>query len=123
VNFTATLVTRISAEIKTLAQAMGADPETFDTEGQAWMADFLATARGGRNSEFGKTLVRWPVPIALRFFKDAKKNVEGYAATKAAMELTQRYRVELPIVEALYDILYEMGEADPRRFIRRPDNR
>ena len=62
VNFTATLVTRISAEIKTLALAMGADPETFDTEGQAWMADFLATARGGRNSEFGKTLVRWPVP-------------------------------------------------------------
>jgi glycerol-3-phosphate dehydrogenase (NAD(P)+) len=123
VNFTATLVTRISAEIKTLALAMGADPETFDTEGQAWMADFLATARGGRNSEFGKALVRWPVPIALRFFKDAKKNVEGYAATKAAMELAQRYRVELPIVEALYDILYEMGEANPRRFIRRPDNR
>ncbi len=123
VNFTATLVTRISAEIKTLALAMGADPETFNTEGQAWMADFLATARGGRNSEFGKTLVRWPVPIALRFFKDAKKNVEGYAATKAAVELARRFRVELPIVEALYDILYEMGEVDPRRFMRRPKDR
>jgi glycerol-3-phosphate dehydrogenase (NAD(P)+) len=123
VNFTATLVTRISAEIKTLALAMGADPETFNTEGQAWMADFLATARGGRNSEFGKTLVRWPVPIALRFFKDAKKNVEGYAATKAAMELARRYGVELPIVEVLHDILYEMGEVDPRRFMRRPKDR
>jgi glycerol-3-phosphate dehydrogenase (NAD(P)+) len=120
VNFTATLVTRISAEIKTLALAMGADPETFDTEGQAWMADFLATARGGRNSEFGKSLVRWPVPIALRFAKDAKKNVEGYAAAKAAVELARRYRVELPIVEVLHDILYEMGEVDPRRFMRRP---
>jgi glycerol-3-phosphate dehydrogenase (NAD(P)+) len=123
VNFTATLVTRISAEIKTLALAMGADPDTFDTEGQAWMADFLATARGGRNSEFGKALVRWPVPIALRFFKDAKKNVEGYAATKAAVRLARRYRVKLPIVEALYDILYEMGDPDPRRFINRPKNR
>ncbi len=118
VNFTATLVTRISAEIKELALAMGADDTTFGPEGQAWMADFLATARGGRNSQFGRSLTKWSAPLALRRFRVENKNVEGYGAVEAAMRLSKKYNVRLPIVEVLYNILYEGGEVDPRRFLR-----
>jgi glycerol-3-phosphate dehydrogenase (NAD(P)+) len=118
VNFTATLVTRISAEIKELALAMGADDTTFGPEGQAWMADFLATARGGRNSQFGKSLTKWSAPLALRRFRVEKKNVEGYGAVEAAIRLSKKYNVRLPIVEVLYNILYEGEEVDPRRFLK-----
>jgi glycerol-3-phosphate dehydrogenase (NAD(P)+) len=117
VNFTSTLVTRISAEIKRLAVAMGADEETFGPEGQAWMADFLATAQGGRNSQFGRSLTKWSAPFALRRFKEEKKNVEGYSAVGAAVRLSEKYDVRLPIVEVLADILYEGGEVDPRQFL------
>lgn len=117
VNFTSTLVTRISAEIKNLAVAMGADEATFGPEGQAWMADFLATAQGGRNSQFGKSLTKWSAPFALRRFKEDNKNVEGYSAVGAAVKLSEKYDVRLPIVEVLEDILYRGGEVDPRRFL------
>ena len=32
---------------------------------------------------------------------------EGYYATKCLMEINKKFQVELPIVEAVYNILYE----------------
>jgi len=122
VNFTAALVTRISEEVGRLGRAMGARDETFGSTGQAWMADFLATAQGGRNSQFGRSLAKTGVAGALAQFRRAKKNVEGYQAVRAALVLSERYRVDLPIVRVLADILFEGGAVDPLRFLKRePD--
>ena len=119
VNFTAALVTRISEEVGRLGRAMGAQDETFGSTGQAWMADFLATAQGGRNSQFGRSLTRTGVAGALAQFRRAKKNVEGYQAVRAALVLSDRYGVDLPIVRVLADILFDGGEVDPVRFLER----
>jgi len=119
VNFTAALVTRISGEVGRLGRAMGARDETFDSTGQAWMADFLATAQGGRNSQFGRSLTRTGVAGALAQFRRAKKNVEGYKAVRAALVLSERYGVDLPIVKVLADILFDGGAVDPLRFLER----
>ena len=119
VNFTAALVTRISEEVGRLGRAMGARDETFGSTGQAWMADFMATAQGGRNSQFGRSLTRTGVAGALAQFRRAKKNVEGYQAVRAALVLSERYQVDLPIVRVLSDILFEGGTVDPRRFLER----
>jgi glycerol-3-phosphate dehydrogenase (NAD(P)+) len=32
---------------------------------------------------------------------------EGYYATKCVMEINKKFQVEMPIVEAVYNILYE----------------
>jgi glycerol-3-phosphate dehydrogenase (NAD(P)+) len=32
---------------------------------------------------------------------------EGYYATKSVMEINKKFQVEMPIVEAVYNILYE----------------
>ena len=119
VNFTAALVTRISEEVGRLGRAMGARDETFGSTGQAWMADFLATAQGGRNSQFGRSLTKTGVTGALAQFRRAKKNVEGYQAVRSALVLSERYRVDLPIVRVLADILFEGGVVDPLRFLVR----
>ncbi|MBN1882362.1 MAG: hypothetical protein JW885_09330 [Deltaproteobacteria bacterium] len=119
VNFTAALVTRISREVGRLGRAMGARDETFGSTGQAWMADFLATARGGRNSQFGRSLTKTGVAGALAQFRRAKKNVEGYQAVRAALVLSERYKVDLPIVRILADILFDGGMVDPLRFLER----
>ena len=41
--------------------------------------------------------------------------VEGYYATKSALELCQKQGVEMPIVSAAYQVLY--NNADPRQVV------
>ena len=42
--------------------------------------------------------------------------VEGYYATHSAMELCRRQQVEMPIIQAAWQVLYE--SADPRETVK-----
>ena len=42
--------------------------------------------------------------------------VEGYYATHSAMELCRRQKVEMPIIRAAWQVLYE--NADPRETVK-----
>ncbi len=97
-NAKAALITRGMAEISRLGMAMGCKEQTFG--GLAGIGDLIVTATSAhsRNNRCGM-LIGQGVPVA-----EAKKQVgmvvEGINALPAAIRLTEKYQVEMPIVEA-----------------------
>ncbi len=108
-NARAALITRGVAEISRLGTAMGCDARTFG--GLAGMGDLIvtATSQHSRNNRCGM-LIGQGVPV-----EDAIKQVgmvvEGINALPATMRLAQTYQVEMPIVEAAYQVVH--GEIQP----------
>ncbi|OLL53309.1 NAD(P)H-dependent glycerol-3-phosphate dehydrogenase [Bartonella henselae] len=98
------LITRGLAEISRLGIAMGAELSTF--MGMTGLGDLVLTCTDNqsRNRRFGMLLGQG-VDI-----EEAKKQidqiVEGYLNTKEVHMLAQRIRVEMPITEQIYHVLY-----------------
>ncbi|MEM1042903.1 MAG: NAD(P)H-dependent glycerol-3-phosphate dehydrogenase [Bacteroidota bacterium] len=103
-NAKAALVTRGLAEIKRLGLALGADPLTF--AGLAGLGDLIVTcfSRHSRNRYFGEQIGRG------RSLGDVEHEMrmvaEGVKTTNSAKALAERHGVEMPITEAVYDILF-----------------
>ncbi len=102
-NSRAAIITRGIAEISRLGAAMGCCHETF--MGLAGIGDLIVTCTSehSRNNQVG-TLIGRGVPL-----EDAIRSVgmvvEGVNALPAAMALSKRYHVELPIISAVNMIL------------------
>ena len=102
-NAKAALITRGMAEISRLGLAMGCREQTFG--GLAGIGDLIVTATSmhSRNNRCGM-LIGQGVPV-----QDAVKQVgmvvEGINALPATMALAQKYNVEMPIVEAAYQVV------------------
>lgn len=100
----AAIMTRGLAEISRLGVAMGADPLTFI--GLSGVGDLIVTCTSvhSRNWRAGKLLGEG------KSLQDVLDNmgmiVEGVSTTKAALELAQTRGIEMPITEAIYDVLY-----------------
>lgn len=113
-NTTAALITRGLAEITRLAVAMGGETKTL--AGLAGLGDLVLTCTGdlSRNRRVGLELAKG------RRLADIVENMkmvaEGVQSTFAAMDLAQRERVEMPIVEQMYAVL-KLGK-DPRDAVR-----
>jgi glycerol-3-phosphate dehydrogenase (NAD(P)+) len=113
-NAKSVYMTRGLAEITRLGVAAGANPLTF--AGLAGVGDLLCTcaSRHSRNHYVGEELAKGR---SLADIKASMKMVaEGVDTTKAALELAQRYDVEMPITEAIYQVLFE-GK-DPRMVVK-----
>ncbi|HAG56690.1 MAG TPA: NAD(P)H-dependent glycerol-3-phosphate dehydrogenase [Ruminococcaceae bacterium] len=103
-NAKAALMTRGITEIARLGVAMGAKTETF--AGLSGIGDLIVTCTSmhSRNRRAG---------ILIGQGKSAEEavrsvgTVEGYPCAKTAYELGQKLRVEMPIVEQSYAVLYE----------------
>lgn len=120
-NAKAALVTRGIVEIARLGVSMKASPATFS--GLAGLGDLIATcvSRYGRNRRVGELIARGNslAEIAARMEMVA----EGILTTKAAHRLARRHRVEMPITEQVYAVLYRgKNPADGVRelMMRRP---
>lgn len=102
-NAKAAIVTRGLNEMTTLGIAMGCNLKTF--YGLAGIGDIVVTATSthSRNHNCGFLIGKG---FSL---EEAKKEVgmvvEGVNALKAAKQLEEKYKVELPIVDVVYDIL------------------
>jgi glycerol-3-phosphate dehydrogenase (NAD(P)+) len=109
-NTMAALLTRGLAEMARLGVAMGADPRTFS--GLAGMGDLVLTCTGGlsRNRTLGLRIGKGEKLDDI--LNGAKTVAEGVRTAKAARELARKNRIEMPIVEEMYRVLYE-GK-DPR---------
>ena len=109
-NTMAALLTRGLAEMTRLGVAMGADPRTFS--GLAGMGDLVLTCTGGlsRNRTLGLRIGKGEKLDDI--LNGAKTVAEGVRTAKAARELARKNRIEMPIVEEMYRVLYE-GK-DPR---------
>ena len=103
-NALAMLMTRGLTEIARLGVAMGAQKETF--AGLAGIGDLIVTctSRHSRNRRAGVLVGQGKTPAEA--IKTIGAAVEGYYATASIRALAQRKGVEMPIVEAAYQVLY-----------------
>ena len=104
-NAKAALITRGMAEISRLGMAMGCKEQTFG--GLAGIGDLIVTATSvhSRNNRCGM-LIGQGVSVD-EAIKQVGMVVEGINALPAAMTLAKKYNVEMPIVEAAYQVVKE----------------
>lgn len=104
-NSKAGILTRGLVEITRLGVAMGAKKSTFG--GLSGLGDLATTCLSdhSRNRWFGERLAAGDDGDQLLSGTDMV--VEGYFTAKSAYELSKRYKVEMPITENVYEILYE----------------
>ncbi len=103
-NSRAALITRGLAELMRLGVAMGARPETM--MGLSGMGDLVLTCTDdqSRNRRFGLSVAKgYSVDQAL---KEISQVVEGVRTTQDARLLADKYQVEMPIVDQVYNVLY-----------------
>jgi glycerol-3-phosphate dehydrogenase (NAD(P)+) len=103
------LITRGLAEMTRLGLALKAEPSTF--MGMAGLGDLVLTCTDNqsRNRRFGLALGQGSeVEQAILSIGQV---VEGYRNTKEVHTLAQRYNVEMPIVEQVYEVLYSGKDA------------
>jgi len=109
-NAQAAFITRSLYEMTKLGEALGAQTSTFF--GLSGLGDMILTCTGNasRNRRFGKALVQLKaVPKAL---KSVSETVEGYYSTKAVYNKASELKIEMPIVNELYNILYDDRNID-----------
>lgn len=104
-NTKAALVTRGLKEMARLGVAMGARVETFS--GLSGLGDLVTTCFSphSRNRRVGEELGRGKTLQEVT--KEMEQVAEGIQTTKSAYALSQRFRVEMPITKAVYQVLYE----------------
>jgi glycerol-3-phosphate dehydrogenase (NAD(P)+) len=103
-NTKAALMTRGLAEIARLGRAMGASTATF--AGLAGIGDLIVTctSRYSRNRNLGESLARGKSLKAA--LKELGMVAEGVPTARSAAELGKKFRVELPITNEVYAILF-----------------
>ena len=104
-NFQAVLISNAIQEIENFIDEI--HPIHRDVKSSAYLGDLLVTAysKFSRNQTFGFMIGKgYSVKTAQL---EMEMIAEGYYATKSLMEINKKFQVELPIVEAVYNILYE----------------
>ena len=102
-NTQAMLITRGLNEVARLCAAHGADP--LSAAGLAGMGDLVASCGSAlsRNRTFGEVLGRSGSMDYAR--EHVAKTVEGVASSNAILEIAHRVGVEVPVIEAVADIV------------------
>ncbi|MFW5889907.1 MAG: NAD(P)H-dependent glycerol-3-phosphate dehydrogenase [Marinilabiliaceae bacterium] len=104
-NFQAVLISNGIQEIKRFVDTV--HPITRDIKSSAYLGDLLVTAYSqfSRNRTFGNMLGKgYSVKSAqLEMLMIA----EGYYAVKSIREINKKYKVNMPITNAVYNIIYE----------------
>lgn len=109
-NAKAALLTRGLVEITRLGVALGGQADTF--RGLAGVGDLVTTCSSpvGRNRSAGEKIGRG---MTMQEVVDSGESViEGIPTTRSVVALAHEYRVEMPITEAVYSVLFEHLPAD-----------
>ncbi len=104
-NSKAALITRAIVEIRRLGVACGAHAETFN--GLSGLGDLIVTccSKLSRNRGFGERVGRGEkVPDILA---STASIAEGYPTTRSAYKLARSMKIETPIIDETYAMLYE----------------
>ena len=103
-NSFAALITRGLVEIRKLGIAMSGNQETF--YGLSGLGDLIVTCMSehSRNRRAGRLIGKgYTVEQAQ---KEIGMAIESIDNIEAAYQLSKKYNIEMPIVEAVYDVLY-----------------
>ncbi|MCP4994239.1 MAG: NAD(P)-dependent glycerol-3-phosphate dehydrogenase [Gammaproteobacteria bacterium] len=113
-NARAALITRGLAEIMRLGTALGGRQETF--MGLAGLGDLVLTCTDNqsRNRQMGLALAKGLSIEAARL--EIGQAVEGVGTTREVLQQAQRLKIEMPITEQVYQVLYE--QLDPKAAVR-----
>lgn len=104
-NFQSVLLSNAIQEIENFIDEVS--PIHRDVKSSAYLGDLLVTAysKFSRNRSFGFMIGKgYSVKTAQM---EMDMIAEGYNATKSVMEIKNKFHVDMPIVEAVYNILYE----------------
>lgn len=109
-NTKAALITRGIAEISRLGVAMGGKAESF--YGLTGIGDLIVTCASvhSRNRKAGVLIGQGKTMDEA--MKEVKMVVEGVYSAKAAMLLSEKYNVSMPIIEQVNLVLFEDKPAD-----------
>ncbi|TXD51252.1 MULTISPECIES: NAD(P)H-dependent glycerol-3-phosphate dehydrogenase [unclassified Polaribacter] len=104
-NTRAAIITRGLAELTRLGIAMGGKKSTF--AGLAGMGDLVATCSSSksRNHHVGFQLGRGK--SLEQIIEEMDEVAEGVKTAKVVMELAKDYKVDMPISEEIYKVLYK----------------
>lgn len=108
-NFQAVLVSNAIREIKRFIAAV--HPIDRDTDGSAYLGDLLVTAYSqySRNRTLGSMLGKgYSVKSALM---EMQMIAEGYYATQSIHQLNEQYEVDMPILDFVYEVIYQERSA------------
>ncbi|HEY4799403.1 MAG TPA: NAD(P)H-dependent glycerol-3-phosphate dehydrogenase [Bacteroidia bacterium] len=104
-NFISVLISNGIQEIKRYVDAV--HPITRDIKDSAYLGDLLVTAYSqfSRNRTFGSMIGKgYSVKSAQM---EMNMIAEGYYGVKCVHEINKQYKVDMPITEAVYHVLYE----------------
>lgn len=104
-NFQAVLVSNAIQEIARFVKAV--HPINRDINNSAYLGDLLVTAYSqfSRNRTFGNMIGKGYSVKSAQF--EMNMVAEGYYAVKCLQEINKQYQVDLPIANAVYNIIYE----------------
>ncbi len=103
-NFQAVLVSNAIQETKRFVNTI--HPIKRDIKSNAYLGDLLVTAysKFSRNRTFGLMIGK---SYSVKSTKlEMSMIAEGYYATKSIFEINQKYNINMPILQAVYNILY-----------------
>ena len=112
-NTKAVLMTRGLSEITSLGIAMGADVNTF--YGLSGLGDLFLTCSGGlsRNRKVGELLGQGESLNTI--LSKMQMVAEGVETTRSAVALSKKYKVPMPIVQEVYQVLFK--EKPPKQAV------
>ena len=104
-NFQAVLVSNAIQEIERFVHVVY--PLHRDIKNSAYLGDLLVTAYSqfSRNRTFGNMLGKGYSVKSAQF--EMNMIAEGYYAVKCIIEINKKYQVDMPITQAVYNIIYE----------------
>jgi glycerol-3-phosphate dehydrogenase (NAD(P)+) len=104
-NFQAVLISNAMQEIKRFVEAV--HPISRDLHHSVYLGDLLVTAYSqfSRNRTFGNMIGKGYSVKSAQL--EMNMIAEGYYATKSIIETNKNYQAEMPITQAVYNILYE----------------
>jgi glycerol-3-phosphate dehydrogenase (NAD(P)+) len=104
-NLNAALITRGLAEMSRLGLALGADPLTFS--GLSGLGDLIVTCNSkySRNRSVGEQIGKGKSLDEIK--REMQMVAEGIYTTESAYKLGLKHKVEMPITEQMYNILFK----------------
>jgi glycerol-3-phosphate dehydrogenase (NAD(P)+) len=104
-NARAALVTRGLAELMQLGKVLGGKLKTH--AGLTGLGDLIVTCYSKHSRNYQAGIKIGKDDSSQNFLETNQETVEGVAFAKIAHQLAKKYKLKLPIIEAVYAVLYE----------------